>query len=416
MVDNYFAGLESAESLAPAEKKQIKNAIVRLSNLLSFPFTALELSAQINEEEVAEVFVRINSKGTPLNQADFILTLMSVFWDEGRSDLEKFCSRSRKPTVGQASPFNHFVQPDPDQLLRVSVGTGFKRARLKYVYSILRGKDLETGESSDERRDEQFAVLKEAQSRTLNIQHWHDFFKAVMQAGYKGGRMITSQNNLFFAYSLYLTGRTEYGVDEHKLRAAIARWFFMASLTGRYTGSPESAFEFDLARFRDVKDGDGYVQVLERVCEGTLTSDFWTITLPNDLATSAPGSPSLFAYYAALVLLDAKTLFSKQKVADLLDPSLHANRKAVERHHLFPKAYLKTLGIGSTRDTNQIANYAVTEWGTTPASASKAPLNTYLNSWNVWTRRIWSGCTTDMLYRTDGRRWSTRTSSHAAES
>jgi len=45
-------------------------------------------------------------------------------------------------------------------------------------------------------------------------------------------------------------GRTEYKVEEFKLRQIIARWFFMASLTGRYTSSPESALEFDLARFR----------------------------------------------------------------------------------------------------------------------------------------------------------------------
>ncbi len=106
----------------------------------------MELSASINEEQVAEVFVRVNSKGTPLNQADFILTLMSVFWDEGRAELERFCRESRRPTTGKPSPFNHFIRPEPDQLLRVSVGVGFRRARLQHVYSILRGKDLETGE------------------------------------------------------------------------------------------------------------------------------------------------------------------------------------------------------------------------------------------------------------------------------
>ncbi|WKZ22661.1 MAG: hypothetical protein QY305_03260 [Candidatus Brocadiaceae baterium WH-1] len=104
--------------------------------------------------------MRINSKGTPLNQADFILTLMSVFWDEGRTQLEQFCREARKPSVGKSSPFNYFIQPDPDQLLRVSVGIGFKRARLKYIYSLLRGKDLETEQFSDERRAEQFDVLK----------------------------------------------------------------------------------------------------------------------------------------------------------------------------------------------------------------------------------------------------------------
>jgi hypothetical protein len=142
------------------------------------------------------------------------------------------------------------MQPDPDQLLRVSVGLGFRRARLQYVYSILRGKDLETGQFSAERRDSQFGVLKQAQARVLNLIHWHDFLKAILQAGFRSGQIISSKSNLLFAYILYLLGRTEYGVNEFKLRRLIAQWFFMTALTGRYTSSPESKMEFDLARLR----------------------------------------------------------------------------------------------------------------------------------------------------------------------
>jgi hypothetical protein len=152
LVDSYLEGLRTSRDVTTEDEKTVKKAISRLHSLTSFPFTALELSASIDEEQVAEVFVRVNSKGTPLNQADFILTLMSVFWDEGRAELEQFCREARTPSTGKPSSFNHFLRPDPDQLLRVSVGVGFKRARLQHVYSILRGKDLETGEFSQERR------------------------------------------------------------------------------------------------------------------------------------------------------------------------------------------------------------------------------------------------------------------------
>src|ERR1700724_1154725 len=134
--------LRSARQLKPEEERALAAAIERLWSVREYTFTTLELSSSVTEDQVAEVFVRINSKGTPLKQADFILTLMSVFWDEGRAQLEAFCRASRTPVPGKPSPFNHFIQPDPDQLLRVAVGLGFKRARLQYVYSILRGKDL----------------------------------------------------------------------------------------------------------------------------------------------------------------------------------------------------------------------------------------------------------------------------------
>ncbi len=255
----------------------------------------------------------------------------------------------------------------------MSVGLSFKRARLHYVYSILRGKDLETEQFSEERREQQFEVLKKAQERVLNLQYWHDFMKAIRQAGFRSMKMISSQNNLLFSYVFYLMGRTEYGVEEFVLRRVIARWFFMSSLTLRYTSSPESTMEFDLARFREVRDADGFVRTLEQVCDQSLTDDFWNIRLPNELATSSPRSPSLFAYYAALVLLDAKALFSNQSVSELLDPTIQAKRAALERHHLFPKGYLKTFGIMELRETNQIANYAPIEWGDNSNISDRPP-------------------------------------------
>ena len=362
IVREYLDDLRATREVSEDEETKIEDALTKLQTLLTFPFTALELSAGISEEEVSEVFVRINSKGTPLNQADFILTLMSVFWDEGRTELERFCKLARKPTKGEASPYNHYIEPSPDQLLRVNVGVAFKRARLKYVYSLLRGKDLETGEFSADQREKQFELMKQAQDRTLNIQHWHDFLGCIRMAGFRSDKMISSNNNLLFSYMLYLIGRNEFGVEPFALRKAIAQWFFMSAVTGRFTGSPESAMEFDLANLRRLTKPEEFLATLKRACDVTLTSDYWSVTLPNDLATSSPRSPSLFAYNAALVLLDARVLFSNAKVSELLDPSIKANRSLIERHHLFPRGHLATLKITSTRDTNQIANYAYVEW------------------------------------------------------
>lgn len=362
LADHYINRLRQSREVSSEEQKSIRQALQKLSNLESYPFTALELSASLDEEQVSDVFVRINSKGTPLNQADFILTLMSVFWDEGRNQLENFCRKARIPSTKAASPFNHFIQPDPDQLLRVSVAYGFRRARLQYVYSILRGKDLETGEFSDERREQQFAILRQAQECVLEIQNWHEFMKTLIRAGYRSGQLVTSKNTLLYTYAFYLIGKHTFGIDPYALRNLIARWFFMASLTGRYTDSPEARMEQDLADLRELQDAADFTTLLDRAIGNAFTEDYWDITLPNELATSSPRSPSLFAYYAALSLLDARVLFSKMKVAELLDPVTHAKKSALERHHLFPKAYLTKLGIKSIRDTNQIANYALVEW------------------------------------------------------
>ena len=265
VAEDFLSGLRTVREVPDEEVNRARTAIVKLQGLLAFPFTALRLSADTSEEAVAEVFVRINSQGKTLNQADFILTLMSVFWDEGRTELENFCRQARVPSTGERSPHNHFIEPSPDQMLRVGVGLAFKRARLEHVYSILRGKDLETGKFNEDRRGEQFDQLRDAQSKALNLQYWHDFMHCLRRAGYRTRRMISSQTALVYTYALYLIGRTEFHMDEHELREIIAQWFFMSAVTGRYTGSPESRMESDLAALRGVTTSEEFTTRLRRI-------------------------------------------------------------------------------------------------------------------------------------------------------
>ncbi|BER93124.1 hypothetical protein [Thermatribacter velox] len=147
--------------------------------------------------------MRINSQGRTLNQADFILTLMSVFWDDGRKELEDFARQAKTHSLdGRLSPYNPLFQPLPDQLLRVGIVLAFRRARLEHVYSILRGKDLQTGEFSVERREQQFALLREAQGYVLDLQNWHDFLQVINRDGCVHPRLISSQTAFVYTYAL----------------------------------------------------------------------------------------------------------------------------------------------------------------------------------------------------------------------
>lgn len=118
--------------------------------------------------------------------------------------------------------------------------------------------------------------------------------------------------------------------------------------------------------------GAGYLNALQETIDTTLTSDSWTITLPQELATSAGRSPSLLGYAAALCLIGARVPpfaagYDGQPKASipirgLFDPILHPKKEPLERHRLFPKHYLETIGIDATRRVNQIANMAYVEW------------------------------------------------------
>jgi hypothetical protein len=364
-VGAYVARLREDREVNAEEERAIGQRVNRLLNLHHYNFTAIELSAETDPEEVADIFVRINSAGVELNQADFILTLMSVYWDEGRKQLEAFSQAAKQPAPGKASPFNYILDPSPDQLLRVAIGYGFRRGRLRAVYNLLRGKDLDSeGITASERN---FDTLKAAQAEVLNLSNWHQFLQCVMFAGFRSGRLITSANTLLYSYVLFLVGKRDFTVPPQRLRLVIAKWMFMAALTSRYSGSYESRIESDLNRLTGVSGPDGFVEMLERIMSETLTDDYWQIQLPSELETTASRSPTLYAYYAALSLLRARVLFSPMTVSELLDPAVRGDRLAVERHHLFPVAYLKSIDIDVPREVDQIANYAVVEW---PENAS----------------------------------------------
>lgn len=362
------------DGLSQTDEDLLEDHINRVHDLEAFRFQVIELDKTADEEQVAEIFVRINSEGVKLNQADFILTLMSVHWEKGRRELEAFSRAAVDPSVAGASPRNPYIEPSPDQMLRVGVAFAFRRARLQFVYSILRGKDLDTGTVSADRRTAQFATLAAAQELVLDLTNWHEFLKCLYTAGFRTRRMITSNNAVLFSYALWLIGRFDFGLDLHSLRPVISRWFFMAHTTGRYTSSPESQLESDLGRIRDMAEGDGeaFVAELDRIVAANFTNDYWEISLTNRLDTSSSRSPALFAYLAALHLLDAEVLFSNIKVRHLLEPSTIAPR-SMERHHLFPKKYLANIGVTSTRQVNAIANMAFLDWAENASISDKGP-------------------------------------------
>lgn len=374
-VRHYLERLESTRGeLAQGERDRLDDQFDRVRDVASYPFQVIELDAAMDEEQVADVFVRINSEGVPLNQADFILTLMSVFRDKARRQLEDFARAAKTPTVSAASPFNWYLQPQPDQLLRVAVAVAFRRAVLKHAYSMLRGKALDTGEYSSERRDVQFDRLQTAQDHVLNLVHWHEFLQCIERAGFRSAKMLSGTNAVLYTYALWLIGRTDHGVPLDRLREVVARWFFMAHTTARYSGSFETTFESDMARLAGLegKDADGFIEALDRLVNDRLTSDYWTISLPNELATSASKSPALMAYLAALNIHDADVLLSTTKVRSRLEPAISL-KKGIERHHVFPKNYLKAQGVTDVKAVNQIANYAMVEWSDNIKISDLAP-------------------------------------------
>lgn len=385
ITSQFIGRLAERRKLLSNENETIAENIQRLLQFRKFPITMLEITSDATEEDVADIFIRINSQGQTLNQGDFILTLISAFWEEGRNALATFCEQSRKPGVKYVSSYNYFIEPNPVQMTRVTIGFGFHRVRLKDAYLILRGKNLESRQCSPEQRDRLFERFKWAQMKALYLQNWHEFLEVPASAGYRSASMISSEPVLINAYVLYLIGKYDFNIESHLLRNIIGQWFFMSSITSRYSNSPESRMEQDLAKLRTIKESSEFIDYLQNTIDGELTPDFWTTRLPIGFSTDDACSPSWSAYCAALNLLEAPALFSQVKVPELLDPITTVDKATIGQQRLFSKNYLAKIGIKDDLERNQLANFAFVEWNNnlhTPDSPPEEYLPQYIEQLN----------------------------------
>lgn len=366
-INNFILQLKEKREITKDEEKIISDNIQSLININKYPLVALEIDSDLEEEVVSDIFVRINSQGVSLTQADFILTLLSVYWEEGRKEIEQFCIDSRQIPKKETcfSSFNYLIKPDPGDMLRVLVGFTFNRAKMKDVYSIIRGRNLETGEFSEILRTQQFDKLKKYLPIILDNTNWQSFLKILIGGGYKDEELISSKSAVLYSYILFLIGKQNFNTQNHELQRIIGRWFVMSSLTGRYSSSPETSFEKDLNRVKEFNH-DGFISGLEKIIDENLTNDFWNITLVGQMETSSARSPEANAFYAALNKLGSPVLFSRKLVGDLYDPSLKIKKKRLEKHHIFPRNYLiSKYGFDKNKDKakiNQIANLTFLEF------------------------------------------------------
>ena len=354
------------EVLTDEEQAIIADNINGVSNLKTHTLPIFSIKSYAEEEDVSEIFVRVNSGGVPLKQNDFILTLLSLYWDDGRREIERFSKESTEPVKGKVTSYNQLTTVTPQDLIRVVIAYAFDRARLKYGYKLLRGADFDKKGAVDESlRLERFDTLKAKLPDVLDVHTWHEFLKAIMNAGYLSSEMILSDNAVYYTYALYLIAKHRFKASYNENMHLTSLWFFYASLVSLYTGSFESIVENHLNSIKDCTTLEEYKSfILSRVNE-RLTNDYFNITLvgTEGLAVSGRGNNAWNAYVASLNIMSAKILFSKSSllVSKLFEPGTDGNRKSLEKHHLFPKAYLRSLGYKDST-INQMANYAFIDW------------------------------------------------------
>lgn len=358
--------------LSEEEEITVEDSINALLDLKEYSLPSLRISAQADEEDVSEIFVRVNSGGQKLNEQNFIETLLAVFDNSVHDQIDRFCAASRIPADGTV--YNHILKVDPSHLIRAAVGYGFRRARLKYAYQLMRGKDLKTGAVTSATRAENLKIFKESLDVVMNLNNWHAYLNLFAQAGYITGDFIAGTNAVVYCYVMYLIGKYAYKVKTADLNKVIIKWIYMTTVTYFYSEMTDSRVESMFADLRKVKTADEYVQYLENYISTRFTDDYFDVTLPKNLATSSTTSPVWLGYIAALNVLGTPMLFSTAPLSKFLFPGTNGSKNTIDRHHIFPKHYLEVLGYMDNRDRNQVANYAYIDYATNIQISDKPPM------------------------------------------
>lgn len=385
---NIFDFCNKYHEITGIDPNEVNNRINKLQAIKQTYIGRIELYSQIDIDTVTEIFVRINSKGVELSQADFALSKISVNEKYSGNDIRKtidyfshflqtptdfdhikcydtdFASKEIFNKIAWSSKYaDNLYKPSYTDILRVAFTYKFKRGKLQDLVSLLSGRDFETREYKEEIIESSFSELYEGVKAFVSETNYKRYMMIVKSTGIINKDLISSQNVLNFGYILYLLMK-EKGYDAGIIERCVTKWLVYSILTQRYSSSPESRFDYDVKRLNETDNIEDYIKQQEK---GELSDAFWDTVLPSRFDTSVVSSNYWKIYIAAQIKGDNRAFLSKNcRIRDLIE-------QRGDIHHIFPKDYLIKNGINTKQRYNQIANFTYLQQEINIAVSNKAP-------------------------------------------
>ena len=385
--DPFDFALKYCEANEGIKPNDINKAITALKGIANRQIGVIELDHSLDIDEVTEIFIRINSKGTALSQSDFVMSKMAADIEHGGNILRKtvdyFCRLAVKPEFYShitndeefqnskyaskikwlSKDYDDIFDPDYGDMLRVSFMHQFRRGKLSDLVSLLSGRDFETKEYRDDIVDESYRKLDKGIQNFINEYNFAQFIMAIKGAGFVSHKLLNSAMTLDFAYTLYLMLLDDPTIPNAQIKRYVQKWFVMSTLTSRYIGSPETVMDRDMRSIAE----KGFLNFLADVEASSLSDSFWTVTLPQNLETSSINSPAFNTFIAAQINLNCNSmLMNGTKISDLVKIS-------GDVHHIFPRAYPKNNGVTNKTKYNQVANYIYLDTQVNKAISDDSP-------------------------------------------
>lgn len=381
-ITNYIASNEGCNPDA------VSSRIDDLKAIAARQLGCIAVDADCTIDEVTEIFIRINSKGAVLSQADFAMSKIAADEEHGGNMLRKaidyYCHLAVKPEFWETvrahdrefmtseyadkvewlrNDRDDIYDPDYNDVLRVAFMHMFSRGKLADLVALLSGRDFEARDYKSEIADRSFQKLQDGVVRFMSKSNFQDFTAALRSAGFVSSSIISSKGAVNFAYNLYLTLREDPSIPATDVKRWVQRWYVMSVLTGRYSGSSESIMDRDIRRISE----QGFIPFYEEIVASRLSDTFWEVELPQNLVTTSVRSGAWMVYVVSQARAADNTLFTNGfKVADIIG-------NVGDIHHIFPKGYLRDEINAPQRLYNQVANCTFLEKRINIAIGKKSP-------------------------------------------
>lgn len=169
----------------------------RLRKIINNHVGVIELAEDLDIETVTEIFIRVNSAGTELSQADFAMSKISVNETYGgnllRKAIDYFCHLSVVPEflskieksdkAFAASEFlpqmrwlkdvnDDIYDPTYTDMLRVAFTSEFRRGKLQDLVALVSGRNFETKQYEEAVAEDSFRRLKKGVLAFINKTHF----------------------------------------------------------------------------------------------------------------------------------------------------------------------------------------------------------------------------------------------------
>jgi len=271
-------------------------------------------------EEITESFIRVNSSGTRLREAELAMAQLAFHWPGALvKEFESALDDYKQANYDLEARF----------LMRCFVAVGTGQCRFGSLSALW--------ENSLTKLKGIWGKTKDAVDHTVNFLR--------NNAGIESSDWIPSINALV-PLVVYLSSKKQTPLTDDEAKGLLF-WFFEATIHGRFTGSPETKIDQDLKAIESAEPIKGLVANLRR--------DIPSFDITPEMVE---GKYQRHSFLPLIFAISRKKNAQDWFNGTVLSSTNVGSKNQLELHHIFPKAILKESGDFKTHEMDDIANIA----------------------------------------------------------